>query len=135
MPHISIEYSANLEKDLEMGELCSRILAAAASTDLFELGAIRVRALRADAYAIADRDARNAFLHIAFAIGKGRSYEQKRLAGEAVFASAVTFAGDLLSAGNCAISLELSEIDEGLSWKRNAILARLRHQACAGAGG
>ncbi|MGE0237753.1 MAG: 5-carboxymethyl-2-hydroxymuconate isomerase [Parvibaculaceae bacterium] len=135
MPHISVEYSANLGEALEMGELCSKLLAAATATRLFELGAIRVRAMRADAYAIADRDSRNAFLHITFQIGSGRSYEQKRSAGDAVFSAAVTFADDLLGAGHCAVSLVLSEMDERLSWKKNAILARLRGRASAGAGG
>ena len=57
------------------------------STGLFELGALRVRALRADAYAVADLLPENAFIDMSFRIGKGRSELEKRNTGEAIFST------------------------------------------------
>ena len=54
MPHFRIEYSANLEGRTDIGALCRVIHAAALETGVFELGAIRVRAFRADHVAVAD---------------------------------------------------------------------------------
>ena len=47
MPHCSIEYSANLDGKVDMGGLCNALLQAILSTGLFQIGAVRVRALRA----------------------------------------------------------------------------------------
>ena len=100
MPHMSIEYSANLDRSVDMTEFCAVVQRAILDTGLFELGAVRVRALRADAYAIADRLPENAFIHMCFRIGAGRSEADKRNAGEAVFAAALAdFAGFFAWAG------------------------------------
>ena len=44
MPHFQIEYSANLEKVVDIGALCEVIRATAAEIDTFPLAGIRVRA-------------------------------------------------------------------------------------------
>ena len=126
MPHMSIEYSANLDRSVDMTEFCAVVQRAILDTGLFELGAVRVRALRADAYAIADRLPENAFIHMCFRIGAGRSEADKRNAGEAVFAAALAHLKDLFATPHFALSLEMIEIDAALSWKRNAMYARLR---------
>src|SRR3546814_11405815 len=74
---ISIEYSANLEQRLDIAALCATALEAAASTGVLELGATRVRAVRCDHYAIADRHRDNAFVDVSLRIGRGRSEEAK----------------------------------------------------------
>ena len=48
MPHLTLDYSANLDGAVDMAALCARLHEAMVSTCLFELGAIRVRALRAN---------------------------------------------------------------------------------------
>ena len=87
MPHFSIEYSANLDAKVDMGELCALVLRTVLDTGLFETGAVRVRAFRAEAYAIADNLPENAFLDMSFRIGTGRSAEDKKRTGEAIFAA------------------------------------------------
>ncbi len=54
MPHLTIEYSANLDGTGDIAGLCRSLHAAMLATGLFELGAIRVRALCAEDYAVAD---------------------------------------------------------------------------------
>jgi 5-carboxymethyl-2-hydroxymuconate isomerase len=126
MPHLTVEYSANLESRADLDELCGALLDAVMKTGLFEEGAIRVRALRADHYAIADRLPENGFIDLNMRIGAGRSAAEKTLLGEAIFAAAGAVLAPLFLTPHFALSLEIREIDATLSWKRNAIHPRLR---------
>src|SRR3546814_10708016 len=80
--HVTIEYSANLEQRLDIAALCATAPEAAASTGVLELGATRVRAVRCDHYAIADRHRDNAFVDVPLRIGRGRSEEAKAATGK-----------------------------------------------------
>lgn len=126
MPHLTIEYSANLDGRVDLDALCAALLETVLETGLFEVGAVRVRALRADHYAIADRLPENAFVDLSFRIGKGRSADEKKRAGEAIFATASSLLAPLFETPHFALSLEIREIDADLSWKKNAIHPRLR---------
>ncbi len=126
MPHLTIEYSANLDGRVDLDALCAALLETVLETGLFEVGAVRVRALRADHYAIADRLPENAFVDLSFRIGKGRSADEKKRAGEAIFATASNLLAQLFETPHFALSLEIREIDAELSWKKNAIHPRLR---------
>lgn len=126
MPHLTIEYSANLDGRADLDALCAALLETVLETGLFEVGAVRVRALRADHYAIADRLPENAFVDLSFRIGKGRSADEKKRAGEAIFATASSLLAPLFETPHFALSLEIREIDPELSWKKNAIHPRLR---------
>ena len=128
MPHCTLEYSANLDGKADISALCRDISAAILGTGLFEKGAVRVRALRCDHYAIADQLPDNAFIDMSFRIGVGRSAEDKRRAGEAIFAAARARLAPLFATPHFALSLEVREIDAELSWKQNAIHPRLRGQ-------
>jgi 5-carboxymethyl-2-hydroxymuconate isomerase len=126
MPHLTVEYSANLEARADLDALCGTLLETILATGLFEVGAVRVRALRADHYAIADRLPENGFVDLNLRVGKGRSAKEKKRAGEALFAAATTALAPLLETSHFALSLEIREIDAELSWKKNAIHPRLR---------
>lgn len=126
MPHMTIEYSANLENRVDMGELCALISRTVLDTGLFEPGAVRVRAFRAEAYAVADCLPENGFIDMNFRIGKGRSAAEKKRTGEALFAAVSTYLAKLFETPHFALSLEIREIDAELSWKKNAIHSRLR---------
>ena len=126
MPHFSIEYSANLDTGVDMDELFALVLRTVLDNGLFETGAVRVRAFRAEAYAIADNLPENAFLDMSFRIGTGRSAEDKKRTGEAVFAAVSDYLASLFETPHFALSLEIREIDPALSWKKNAIHPRLR---------
>lgn len=126
MPHLTIEYSANLDGRLDLDALCVRLRDTILDTGLFEIGAVRVRAIRCTAFAVADLADENAFLDMVFRIGTGRSPEERHRAGAALFAAAEAETAHLLAAPHFALSLELREIAPALSWKRNAIHPRLR---------
>lgn len=126
MPHLTVEYSANLERLTDLDDLCHRLHAAVMASGLFELGAVRVRALRADHYAVADLLPQNAFAHLTLRIGAGRSRNERKAAGDLIFAAATQALGPLFATPHFALTLEMVEIDPGLSWKKNAIHPRLR---------
>ncbi|WP_087004348.1 5-carboxymethyl-2-hydroxymuconate Delta-isomerase [Rhizobium sullae] len=126
MPHLTVEYSANLEGRADLDTLCGTLLETVLETGLFEVGAVRVRALKADHYAIADRLPENGFIDLNFRIGKGRSAQEKKRTGEALFAAASAALAPLFETPHFALSLEIREIDAELSWKKNAIHPRLR---------
>lgn len=126
MPHFTMEYSANLDEQVDFTALCKAVHGTIMKTGLFELGAVRVRAIRAEAYAIADLLPENGFIDMSFRVGAGRSIEDRKATGEAIFATVTEFLAPLFETPHFALTLEIREIDPDLSWKKNAIHPRLR---------
>ena len=126
MPHLTIEYSANLDASSDIAALCRVLHAAMLKSGLFDLGAIRVRAVRCTDYAIADLAPDNSFADLRLHIGVGRSQDEKRDAGEALFAAATAHFLRQFATPHFALTLSITEIDASLSWKKNAIHPRLR---------
>jgi 5-carboxymethyl-2-hydroxymuconate isomerase len=126
MPHFRIEYSANLASRIDMAEFCAVIHKAVMESGLFELGAVRVRAFRADDYAIADQLPENAFLDMQFAVAQGRSSATLKQAGDHIFKVASDHLARLFETPHFALSFQLTEINGNLSWKKNAMHSRLR---------
>lgn len=126
MPHFIFEYSGNLEGRLDLQDLCDRTRAVAIETGIFEEGGIRVRTHRTDIYAIADKDPRNAFLHLMVRIGSGRSAEVRKAAGDKIFDVVAEVCAPLLAEPYFALTVEMCEIDPVTTWKKNSIHPRLR---------
>jgi 5-carboxymethyl-2-hydroxymuconate isomerase len=85
MPHFSIEYSANLDAQVDMSEICELVRKAAVDTGIFPLGGIRVRAIRCEHYAIADGRPGYGFLAMLLRLGEGRNLAARQKAGEHIF--------------------------------------------------
>jgi 5-carboxymethyl-2-hydroxymuconate isomerase len=126
MPHLTVEYSANLAGRTDLDALCRALHAALLACGLFELGAVRVRAIRADHYAVADLLPQNAFAALTLRIGRGRSPDDRKRAGDLIFKSATDTLAPLFTTPHFALTLEIIEIDPDFSWKKNAIHPRLR---------
>jgi len=129
MPHFTLEYSSNLDESVDFAGLCKAVHTTIMASGLFELGAVRVRAIRCEAYAVADLLPQNGFIDMSFRVGKGRSEDEKRRTGEAIFATVTAFLAPLFATPHFALTLEIREIDAELSWKKNAIHPRLRQKA------
>lgn len=128
MPHFTIEYSANLEEEIDFMAFCEALRVAAVETGIFPLGGIRVRALKCCDYAIADSAPENAFVDISLRMGRGRDLETRQQAGQAVFAAAEAHLAALFDQRPLALSFEVREIDPDLSFKKNSIHQRLKAQ-------
>ncbi|RAS25800.1 5-carboxymethyl-2-hydroxymuconate Delta-isomerase [Paraburkholderia bryophila] len=131
MPHLTLEYSANLADAERIGQLCSALaqsLDAQRENDqrVYPIGGIRVRALRCEQYCIADGRPDAAFLHANLKIGAGRSEAAKKATGEALFTLIKQhFAAEFEQHG-LALSLEINEFSEAGTWKHNNLHARLK---------
>lgn len=121
MPHLSIEYSANLESDVDMSGLCEHLRKAGIATGLFPLAGIRVRALRCDHYAIADGKPEHGFIDISVRLRGGRPLDKRKEATAQIFAAAEDYLADLIASKPVALSLEMRDIDPELSPKLNTI--------------
>jgi 5-carboxymethyl-2-hydroxymuconate isomerase len=123
---MTLEYSANLEPSVDLMKLCQHLSKTLLETGLFEMGAIRIRAVRCDFYAIADDLPENGFIDASLRIGSGRSATEKKRTGEALFNAMSEFLAPHFATPHFALSLEIREIDPQFSWKKNAIHPRLR---------
>ena len=121
MPHITLEYSANLEPDLDVGALCDALRVAAIETDVFPVAGIRVRALRADHYSIADGQALHVFIDIGVRLRGGRDLDTRKAASGHIFEAAKAFVAPLMDRRSVALSLEMRNIDPELSPKSGNI--------------
>jgi 5-carboxymethyl-2-hydroxymuconate isomerase len=126
VPHFTIEYSANLDDIVDFDELCRTILKAAIATRVFETGAIRVRTIRCDHYAIADDKPQNGFIDVSLRLAAGREMAVRKSVGDAVFLAMTEALAPQFATKHFALSFEVREIDPQLSYKKNAIHDRLR---------
>lgn len=130
MPHLIVEYSANLEADLAMREVIDVLHAAALETGVFPIGGVRVRASRRDIYKVADGHPDNAFIHVQARIGAGRTPEVRAKAAETIFERLKAVTADVYARRPLGLSLEVVEIDPVGSLKHNnlheAVAARAR---------
>src|ERR671935_1886818 len=85
MPHFTIEYSANLDKHVDMRAAVELVRKAAAETGIFPIGGIRVRAVKCEHFAIADGNPQHSFLSMLLRLGEGRDLAARKKAGEHIF--------------------------------------------------
>lgn len=121
MPHITLEYSANLEDALDIHGLCVALKDAAALTGVFPAAGIRVRAICCAHSVIADADPRHSFIDISVRLRAGRSAEAKTAATDAIFTTAEQFTAAHMAAHPFMLSLEMRDIDPDLSRKASSI--------------
>lgn len=126
MPHLTMEYSANLDDRVDMSRLCHRLRDTLLDTGYFEIGAVRVRAIRCDHYSVADRLPENAFIDASLRIGEGRDESVRQTIGDALVECLQHELVELFETPHFALSLEVREISKAFSWKKNAIHPRLR---------
>jgi 5-carboxymethyl-2-hydroxymuconate isomerase len=119
MPHLIMEYSANLDAAIDLQHLVKTLHTAALKTGVFPIGGIRVRVERRDVYLIADGHPDNAFIHLTARIGEGRDLATKRKAGEAIFAALCDELAPVFAKRGLGISFDIVEIADDMSFKKN----------------
>ena len=131
MPHLTLDHSANLVAEGDFKGLCRRLAAClveqqAEGRPVFPIGGVRVRALAAEAWCIADGAADAGYVHGVLKVAAGRAPETLRRAGDAVFAVMKAHFGAQYERMGLALSLELAEFSEAGTWKHNNLHARFR---------
>ncbi len=123
MPHVIVEYSANLEPRADIAGLVDGLHSATYATGLFELPAIRVRAAPRAVYRVADGNPANAFVHAIARIRQGRTLEQRQGLGRALLAATETALAGILAETPIGITIEVIEMDETTLFRKSTLKA------------
>ena len=116
MPHLTVEYSGNLERLTDMGALCHALHTSMMASGLFELGAIRVRARACPHYAVADGGVAGqaaggtgdyAFVYLNLRMGRGRSEATQQRAGQNLLDVAKAFFAPVMAQRHIGITLQI----------------------------
>jgi 5-carboxymethyl-2-hydroxymuconate isomerase len=119
LPHLIVEYSANIEDQIGLEVLLDKLHTCALGTGVFPLGGLRVRAHRTDHYRIADKAKENGFVHVTALIGHGRTLDVRQRAGAELFAALTAHLESLYDKSPLAISLNVQEFHPVLNFKKN----------------
>ena len=128
MPHLNIEYSANLADALDIQALVDRLHEVALETGVFPLGGVRTRAEPRHHYRIANGNPHAGYIHMIVRIGSGRDFETRRGAGDRIFAALCDFTADLYASRPLALSFELHEIPPDMAWRKNNLHELLKKE-------
>ncbi len=121
MPHLILDYSANMEDRIDIAVLCDCIRLAAIETGVFPNAGIRVRALKADHVSIADGNPENGYIDISVRLREGRELAVRDKAVKQIFAAAEALLKPVMAMYPVALSIEMRNIDAALSPKANSI--------------
>ena len=112
MPHISVDYSPNMEERVNIAALCDVLRLAAIETGILPMPGIRVRAFCANHVR---------FIDISLRLRGGRPDDAKRAATAHIFAAAKDFLAPAMTTHSIALSFEMRDIDPDLSPKTGTI--------------
>ena len=127
MPHLIYEYTDNLKAEGDIpGLLRKTNQVVIAQGGVFPIGGIRARAICLTDYCVADGSADDAFVHLTFKMGAGRTPEEKQKVGDELFAMLKEHFAALFARRGLALSMEIVEFSEAGTWKHNNIHARYK---------
>ena len=126
MPHLTVEYSANVGDWTSIEGLCDRLRREAVATGVFPMAGVRVRAVRCEDYSIADGSPEMGFVDIAVRLRAGRPLETRREVVGRLFGAAEDFLEEVLETRPLALSMEMRELGPELSLKTGTIRKYLK---------
>jgi 5-carboxymethyl-2-hydroxymuconate isomerase len=132
VPHIIVEYSANLEEALSIAKLVADVHRAVLATGTFKLGAVRTRAERRDVFVIGDGDPENAFINVIARVASGRPLEKRRGVAEAIMGVLEKETAALAESRGLALSIYVEQIDEDGALLKNNLHARMEQRTAPG---
>ena len=121
MPHIIIDYSANLDGAVDIAALCDHLRRVAGAHEAFPAAGVRVRAIAADHWSIADGNPKHAYVDVSVRLRGGRPADVKTDATQTLFEAARDFLGAYMAENPLALSFEMRDIDPALSPKTGTI--------------
>jgi len=113
MPHLTLEYTANL--DLDVQPLLARLHAELAATGAINLRGLKGRAVRHTEYRIADGHPDYAFVHVNLLIREGRPLAVQQEIARRVMAVLQDTFGDRFDHSHLSLSVDIKEMRDGVA--------------------
>jgi 5-carboxymethyl-2-hydroxymuconate isomerase len=114
MPHITIDYTANLEAEVAETGLVDTLHQAAIGTGIFPLWGIRTLAQPHADYRVAGGEAGNGFIKVVVRIAPGRDLATRKHVTQTLFDAAVRQLAPVYAKRPLGFQLELTEFDTEL---------------------
>jgi 5-carboxymethyl-2-hydroxymuconate isomerase len=119
MPHVVIQYSANLETGVDMPALCRDIASVLieqmdeTGAPLFPPGGTRVLAYPAQVYAVADGKGDYGFCYINIRVAAGRTHAALKKSGDAVLAKVQVLFTECFEKNLVGVTIQIDESGPG----------------------
>jgi 5-carboxymethyl-2-hydroxymuconate isomerase len=110
MPHLVLEYSANVPDRPDLGRLLLDLHEALVASALFERKDIKSRAVKHDVFAVGDGAPDRAFVALSIALLDGRADEVKAALSEAALDVLCRAYPDLVAGGRGAVTVEVRDL-------------------------
>ena len=121
MPHIVVEYSANLEDHIDVGALLTSVHDAAGSHASVPLAGLRTRALKREEYVVANGDPRNIFVAVVARLNGDRGREPLIEIRDLLMAACSETLSSVQENQPLALSVEIQTIDAAMRINDNSI--------------
>ena len=121
MPHVLVEYSANLKEHVEIGDLLRCIHDAAGSHATVPLAGLRTRALERNEYLIANGNNKNLFLAVVARLNGDRGADSLIEVRDLISDACRVFLSELLASHPLALSVEVHPLDSSMRINQNSI--------------
>ena len=128
MPHVVVEYSANLEGEVEPMRLVAAVHRAVLSQPVFEALGTRTRAARREHFLVADGDPTHAFVAVTARIAPGRSLAARQQASQAIFDALNAELESVYKRRGLLLSVEVTELDASAMTRRNSLRERAEQE-------
>ena len=119
MPHLTLEYTDNLEFDVQ--SLLSRMHEELIATGAIKLKALKSRAIRHTEYRIADGNEEYAFAHVKLLIRVGRSFEVQQEMAQRLMSVLEEVLGSRFDNSFLSLSVDIKELREGIALTKHNI--------------
>ena len=122
MPHLTLEYTDNIEVDVQA--LLARLHAEVVATGAINLKGIKSRAIKHTQYRVADGDPDYAFVHVGLLIREGRPIEVQKEATQRVMKVLKETFGHLFEKRKLSLTVDLKEMRDGIALTEHNIAAK-----------
>jgi len=113
MPHLTLEYTDNLEFDIQ--PLLARLHSELVATGAINLKGLKSRAISYNAYRIADGNPEYAFVHVNLLIRAGRPLEVQKDVSQRVLDALKDTFGERFENSYLSLSVDIKEMREGVA--------------------
>jgi 5-carboxymethyl-2-hydroxymuconate isomerase len=117
MPHLVLEYSANVPDDPDFDLVLRRLHEAMTTVGPFDLSNVKSRAVRHERFRVADGAHDRAFVHLTVSVLAGREARVLRETGEAMLAVLRESFPRAGAERRCDVTVEIREMSPGLYFK------------------